>query len=137
MARRRNHAAAADGAARRCPCGTGAAYPDCCGALHGGRTVAATAEALMRSRFSAYAVGDAGYLLRTWHSTTRPARLTLDPAHRWTRLDILDTDRGGIFDTAGTVEFRAHYRRSGLPGEVHERSRFGREDGQWRYLDAG
>ncbi|GAB3982619.1 YchJ family metal-binding protein [Plantactinospora veratri] len=114
-----------------------AAYEECCGALHRGATVAATAEALMRSRFSAYAVGDADYLLRTWHPETRPVRLALDPALRWTRLDILDTDRGGLLDSTGTVEFRAHYRRSGRPGELHERSRFGRADGEWRYLDAG
>ncbi|GAA3771088.1 YchJ family metal-binding protein [Plantactinospora mayteni] len=136
MAKRKTRRAGGDGTGRPCPCGSGPAYEECCGALHQGRTVAATAEALMRSRFSAYAVGDTGYLLRTWHSRTRPARLALDPAHRWTRLDILDTDRGGLFDTTGTVEFRAHYRQSGHPGELHERSRFGREDGQWRYLDA-
>jgi SEC-C motif-containing protein len=90
----------------------------------------------MRSRFSAYAVGDADYLLRTWHSTTRPARLTLDPQQRWTRLDILGTDRGGLFDTTGAVEFRAHYRESGQVGTMYEHSRFVREDGEWVYLDA-
>ncbi|AVT31842.1 hypothetical protein C6361_22895 [Plantactinospora sp. BC1] len=136
MAKRK--ARRADGArsGRPCPCGSPATYEQCCGALHEGTMVAATAEALMRSRFSAYAVGDAGYLLRTWHPRTRPARLALDPELRWTRLDILDTDRGGLLDSTGIVEFRAHYRQSGRPGELHERSRFGREDGQWRYLDA-
>jgi len=99
--------------------------------------VAATAEALMRSRFTAYAVGDPDYLRRTWHPSTRPARLTLEPGHRWTRLDILDIERGGLFDSTGVVEFRAHYRESGRPGEVHERSRFVREDGHWVYVDAG
>ncbi|MBO4209754.1 hypothetical protein GSF22_27745 [Micromonospora echinofusca] len=89
----------------------------------------------MRSRFSAYAVGDTAHLLRTWHPTGRPARLTLDAQQRWTRLEILDTDRGGLFDTAGTVEFRAHYRDRGQPGMLHERSRFARLDGQWVYVD--
>jgi SEC-C motif-containing protein len=98
--------------------------------------VAPTAEALMRSRFSAFAVGDAGYLLRTWHPSTRPARLTLDPRQRWTHLEILGTERGGLFDTTGTVEFRAHYRTSDGPGSVHENSRFTREDGRWVYLAA-
>lgn len=120
---------------RPCPCGSGQPYPECCGALHAGRAGAATAEALMRSRFTAFALGDTGYLLRTWHPRTRPARLTLDPAQRWTRLDILDTERGGLFDTTGTVEFRAHYRHAGHPGEQQERSRFVRDDGNWVYLD--
>lgn len=90
----------------------------------------------MRSRFSAFAVGDTGYLLRTWHSTTRPDRLTLDPGQRWTRLDLLGAEQGGLFDTVGTVEFRAHYRSSGRPGALHEHSRFIREDGNWAYLAA-
>lgn len=91
----------------------------------------------MRSRYSAFAVGDADYLLRSWHSRTRPARLRLDPGTRWTGLEILDTDRGGLFDTAGTVVFRAHYREAGRPGSLTEHSRFVREDGRWVYLDAG
>ncbi|SCL31210.1 SEC-C motif-containing protein [Micromonospora rhizosphaerae] len=119
-----------------CPCGSGLPYAQCCGPLHRGESTAATAEALMRSRFSAFAVGDADYLLRSWHSSTRPARLRLDPGQRWTGLEILGTDRGGLFDTAGTVRFRAHYREAGRPGVQEEHSRFVREDGRWVYLDA-
>ncbi|PWU49589.1 hypothetical protein DLJ46_09115 [Micromonospora globispora] len=119
-----------------CPCGSGLPYAECCRPLHRGEATAATAEALMRSRFSAFAVGDADYLLRSWHSSTRPARLRLDPGQRWIRLEILDTDGGGLFDTAGTVAFRAHYRESGRPGALEEQSRFVREDGRWVYLDA-
>lgn len=88
----------------------------------------------MRSRFTAFAVGDADYLLRSWHSTTRPERLTLDRRQEWTRLEVLATDRGGLFDTGGTVEFRAHYRQRGRPGSLHEHSRFLREHGRWSYL---
>jgi SEC-C motif-containing protein len=94
-----------------CPCGSGEAYDGCCGRLHRGERAAATAEELMRSRFSAFAVGDVGYLLRTWHSTTRPERLDLDAAQRWVRLEVLDVRRGGADDPAGTVEFRAVYRQ--------------------------
>ncbi len=90
----------------------------------------------MRSRFSAFAVGDTTYLLRSWHSSTRPARLHLDPGQRWTRLEILDAERGGLFDSTGTVAFRAHYRQAGRPGTLAEHSRFTREDGHWVYLDA-
>jgi uncharacterized protein YchJ len=60
----------------------------------------------MRSRYSAFAVGDAGYLLRTWHPSGRPQKLSLDPALRWTRLAVLETRDGGLFDTTGTVQFR-------------------------------
>ncbi|SCE87272.1 SEC-C motif-containing protein [Micromonospora matsumotoense] len=121
---------------RSCPCGTGLPYDDCCGPLHRGDGAAPTAEALMRSRFSAFAVGDPGYLLRSWHSRTRPSRLRLDPAQRWTRLEIVDRTRGGLLDSTGTVAFRAHYRDAGQPGIVDEHSRFVREDGSWVYLDA-
>ncbi|WP_328347176.1 YchJ family protein [Micromonospora sp. NBC_00421] len=124
------------GTQRSCPCGTGLPYADCCGPLHRGDGTAGTAEALMRSRFSAFAVGDPDYLLRSWHSRTRPARLRLDPAQRWTRLEIVDSTRGGLLDSTGTVAFRAHYRDAGQPGTVDEHSRFVREDGNWVYLDA-
>ena len=90
----------------------------------------------MRSRYSAFAVGDAGYLLATWHPTTRPRTLTLDPALRWIGLDVLATAGGGLLAGEGTVEFRAWYSADGVHGSQHEVSRFLREDGAWRYLDA-
>ncbi len=89
----------------------------------------------MRSRFSAYAVGDVDYLRWTWHSTTRPGDLELDMDVRWYRLDILDTSRGGIGGTEGTVTFRAWYRSDRGAGSQHEVSRFVREAGAWVYLD--
>ena len=95
-----------------CPCGLGDDYDACCGRLHAGAP-APTAESLMRSRYSAFAVGDAGYLLRTWHPSGRPETLTLDPALRWTRLAVLETDGGGLFDATGTVRFRAIYVQEG------------------------
>jgi len=90
----------------------------------------------MRARYSAFAVGDARYLLTSWHSTTRPPALELDPDVRWTGLDVLGTTGGGMLAAEGTVEFRAHWRSAGAVGEQHEVSRFAREDGGWRYLDA-
>lgn len=87
----------------------------------------------MRSRYTAFAIGDVGYLLRTWHPDTRPRALTLDPAQRWTRLEILGRTGGGLFDSAGTVEFRAHHRE----GAQRENSRFVRTGGQWFYQDGG
>ena len=118
-----------------CPCGTGLPYDVCCGRLHEGTATAATAEQLMRSRYSAFAVGDSGYLLRTWYSGTRPRTLRLGDDVRWTGLEVLATTGGRLLDAEGTVEFRAAYRRSGRTGVQHERSRFVRENGLWRYRD--
>ncbi|MFD7103436.1 YchJ family protein [Streptomyces celluloflavus] len=119
-----------------CPCGSGEPYRDCCGGCHQGRTAAPTAERLMRSRYSAFVVADTGYLLRTWHPTTRPGGLDLEPAQRWTGLEILGTTGGSAFHTEGTVEFRAHYTLHGQADSQYEHSRFVRENGLWVYLDA-
>ncbi|MEU5432760.1 YchJ family metal-binding protein [Streptomyces sp. NPDC020719] len=123
-------------APKDCPCGLPAPYAECCGRYHSGQAAAPTAEALMRSRFSAFAVGDEPYLLRTWHPDHRPASLDLDPAMRWTRLEILDTTDGSAFHTTGTVTFRAHYTHDGATDSLHEQSRFVRYEGAWVYLDA-
>lgn len=120
---------------RRCPCGTGLAYAECCGRLHDGTATAATAEQLMRSRYSAFAVGDAGYLLATWHPATRPDELELDDDVRWIGLEVLATTGGSLLAADGAVEFRASYLRHGRPGAQHENSRFVRDGGRWRYLD--
>lgn len=89
----------------------------------------------MRSRFTAFAVSDADHLLRSWHATTRPARLDLNDGTRWTRLDIIDTVAGGPFDATGMVEFEAFYREQGRAGSMRERSVFVREGRVWRYVD--
>ncbi|SEF92764.1 SEC-C motif-containing protein [Thermomonospora echinospora] len=88
----------------------------------------------MRSRFSAFAVQDAGYLIRSWHPATRPARVDFDPGLRWERLEVLNSSDGGPLSTKGTVEFRAHYTQDGRRGELHEVSRFVRHQGAWVYL---
>ncbi|MFB4293485.1 YchJ family protein [Nonomuraea sp. ATR24] len=119
-----------------CHCGLAAPYRDCCGRLHRGEGAAPTAESLMRSRFSAFAVGDEGYLLRTWHPATRPAGVGLDRRVRWTGLEILETTGGSVVHTEGTVRFRAHYRERGRAGTMEEHSRFVRVDGRWVYEGA-
>jgi SEC-C motif-containing protein len=120
---------------RRCPCGTGLSLPECCGRLHDGTATAATAEQLMRSRYSAFVLGRPEYLRETWHPRTRPAALDLDRDVRWTGLDVLATTGGSPLEAEGTVEFRASYVVAGRPGAQHERSRFRRERGRWLYLD--
>jgi SEC-C motif domain protein len=119
----------------RCPCGSGLTYGECCGPVHAGAATAPTAEALMRSRFSAFAVGDEAYLLASWHPSTRPASIDLDADIRWLRLDIIAKSEGGPFDERGEVVFEARYRSAGERGVLRERSRFVREGGRWYYVD--
>ncbi len=123
----------ADTREARCPCGSGETYPACCGRFHSGAAVAATAQLLMRSRYSAFAVGDPGYLCDTWDPASRPAHVELDGEVNWTWLEIVDTVRGGPFDADGVVEFRAHYRGPRGHSARHERSRFVKKGGRWLY----
>ncbi|MEV0592842.1 YchJ family protein [Nonomuraea cavernae] len=116
-----------------CPCGLPAPYSACCGRLHRGEGAATTAEQLMRSRFSAFGVGDEAYLLRTWHPDVRPPRAGSDKGLRWVSLEILETTGGTVFHTEGTVRFRARFVERGRPGQLEEHSRFVRLDGRWVY----
>lgn len=117
-----------------CPCGSGQPYPQCCALLHQGQP-AATAEALMRSRYSAFVMADADYLLLSWHSSSRPERaeLEFDPRCRWLGLTIKGHQQQD-HDHA-TVEFVARYQLNGRAFRLHETSNFVREQGQWRYVD--
>ncbi|WP_246065226.1 YchJ family protein [Aeromicrobium piscarium] len=94
-----------------------------------------TAEALMRSRFEAFRRGDADWLLASWHSSTRPTEIDLSDNPRWRGLQIVEAVDGGPDDATGTVEFRATYLVGRELGILHERSRFAKEEGRWRYLD--
>lgn len=121
-----------------CPCGSGLAHARCCARWHAGEA-APDAEALMRSRYSAYVTGDADYLLATWHADTRPQRLSLDDAPgqrtQWLGLDVKRHRVTGT-DTA-EVEFVARYRIGGGSAvRLQEHSRFVREHGRWYYLYA-
>ncbi|MEV8232879.1 YchJ family protein [Micrococcus luteus] len=138
-----------------CPCGSGAGLAACCGRLHArfardGALIAPTAEALMRSRYTAFArLGEAGpaearamadYLAATWAPEHRPTAAELLPvageqAPRFTRLAVLEVRDGGPFQDAGTVEFVAVGTGAGGRFRLHEVSRFRREDGIWRYVD--
>lgn len=112
----------------RCPCGLPADYAACCGRFHAGES-APTAELLMRSRYSAFAVRDEAYLLATWHPSTRPP--AVDIGVGWQRLEVLESS-GGLLDAEGAVRFRAHH----ATGVLEERSRFLREGGRWTYVGA-
>jgi SEC-C motif domain protein len=88
----------------------------------------------MRSRYSAFVAGDAGYLLRTWSAATRPKSVVFDPDLRWTGLEVLATEGGTAFHAEGTVDFRARFRLRGRDCEQREHSRFVREAGLWVYV---
>ncbi|ACV09229.1 YchJ family protein [Jonesia denitrificans] len=114
-----------------CPCGSSAPYIACCAPFHGHRATPLTPEQLMRSRYSAYTVGDIDYVRDTWHPDTRPDDLTLDDSLVWTRLRILDAPP--VTGDTGYVTFRAHWRDGNARGSMTEQSRFVKVDGQWLY----
>jgi SEC-C motif-containing protein len=124
-----------DSVEAHCPCGSQRAYRECCGRYHAGAP-APDAEALMRSRYSAYVMRDRDYLLTTWHSSTRPQDLDLGPPDsvRWLGLTIQRFHP--IDDDHAEVEFVARSRSGGGPASrLHEISRFVREHGRWYYVD--
>jgi SEC-C motif-containing protein len=132
------------GAPLACPCG-GGAYASCCRPLHRQERLAATAEQLMRSRYSAFALGEVDHLLRTQPSDQPLAerRRSLEASCRqlrWRQLEIVAVEAGAELDQEGSVSFVAHYSAGGQRGVLRERSRFGREggraDGAWLYLEA-
>ncbi|WP_445170758.1 YchJ family protein [Mycolicibacterium sp. Dal123E01] len=118
-----------------CPCGSGTQFGGCCLPLHHGERHADTAEELMRSRYSAFAVGDLDYVWQTWHPRTRPDSVTPTDGLTWTGLQIVDTAAGQPEDQDGEVEFCAHYRHDQHIGTLHERSRFAVRARRWFYVD--
>lgn len=88
----------------------------------------------MRSRYAAFVVRDARYLLQTWSAGTRPPTLQFADDIEWTGLEVLTTTAGTAFHTEGTVEFRAHFTLDGTPDSQHENSHFTRENGSWVYV---
>jgi SEC-C motif domain protein len=120
-----------------CPCDPKRLYVDCCARLHRGEP-AADAEALMRSRYSAYVLGLSEYLLATWHPSTRPRQLDLaePPDRRTTWLGLAIKRHVDLDDGRAEVEFVARYRVGGTPARrQRECSRFVCEEGAWLYLD--
>jgi SEC-C motif domain protein len=140
-----------------CPCESGRTYFECCGPFHAfiraglvakmppgaaqtdgfhiDEVHAPTPEALMRSRYSAYVLGLADYLLATWHPSTTPGELELWPV-KWLGLEVREHEQSG---DAGVVEFVARYRSydhaGGRAERLHEISRFVRSEGRWYYID--
>lgn len=109
-----------------CPCG-GETYGTCCAKFHSEEARVATAEELMRARYSAFVAEHADFLWKSWHPRNRPELITFDDTE-WLGLEILDVVEG---ESEGIVEFIARYRG----GELHERSRFLTRARRWMYLD--
>jgi SEC-C motif-containing protein len=120
-----------------CPCGSGAAYARCCGRWHepGGEHLGApSAEALMRSRYSAYVLDLRPYLLATWHPRTRPPEIAPPaPGLRWLGLEVRRHDV--IDDDHARVEYVARSKLGGRADRLHALSRFERVEGRWLYVD--
>lgn len=118
-----------------CPCNSGSHHSSCCGPLISGRGIAITAEALMRSRYTAYVVKNVDYLLKTWHPSTKPSNINLGTIPEWHGLHIVSTGAGDEADIYGTVEFKATSLSDGKILLLHEKSRFVKEHNQWLYVD--
>lgn len=116
-----------------CPCGSGRTYAACCSPCHEGQP-AATPQALMRSRYSAYALGLNDYLRATWAPETCPADLdaSTPPQPKWIGLEIKRHEESG---DQGWVEFVARYKVGGKAHRMRETSRFARREGRWLYVD--
>ena len=117
-----------------CPCGSSEAYARCCGRFHAGE-LPESAEQLMRSRFSAFRMGQMDYIRETWHPATRPNDLDADASVVWSTLVVhAHTQQGD----AATVEFEARFLQLGERQSwcvLTEASQFSREQGRWYYVE--
>ena len=123
-----------------CPCGSGRALADCCGPIIDGSRPAPTAEALMRSRYSAYVTGDIKFIENSLaqkkrHKFDHDSALNWSESSQWKGLTIHEVEAGGEEDEQGIVEFTAAFELSGEAQEHRERAQFHREDGAWMYVD--
>ncbi|MBK3735483.1 SEC-C motif-containing protein [Azospirillum brasilense] len=127
-------------ATTECPCRSGKPLDACCGPYLDGSAPAPTAEALMRSRYSAFACGKIDYLQETLLPETREdfdrkEIETWAANSQWTGLEVRATEAGRAEDEEGVVEFVAHFTMNGKPQKHHETSRFAKRDGRWYYVD--
>ena len=118
-----------------CPCGNPLRLADCCGRWLAGpaHLQAPDAVALMRSRYSAFVLARADYLLATWHASTRPAQIDFEPGLRWLGLQV--RQHRPVDAKHAIVEFVARSKRAGRAQRLHEISRFVSDGGRWFYLD--
>jgi len=123
-----------------CPCGSGATYADCCEPLINGTRPAETAEKLMRARYCAYVRVEMDFLFESTHPDHRQGydqKGTREWAEsaEWEGLEIVATEKGGVDDNTGEVEFIARFKDKGGEREHHERAGFKRESGRWLFTE--
>ncbi len=120
-----------------CLCGSKISQVNCCAVFHSGAKIAPTAEALMRSRFTAYALQNEIYLLETWDDSKRPNSVDFSKEGdvEWIGLTIISKKKGAEKDRKGIVEFKARYRLDDDEYVMNEISRFVKKQGKWLYLD--
>ena len=127
-------------AKKECPCGSNLPQENCCQKIHTNIHLAKTAEALMRSRYTAYTLADGDYLMQSHFSKTRPIQekkeiVRWSKSVKWLRLEILNQTRGQENDAIGTVEFKTYFLDKGELDVIHENSQFVKENGHWVYVD--
>ena len=119
-----------------CLCGSELPYSACCQLYHQGTKTAPTALILMRSRFTAYAMQDSAYLLKTWDKNKRPNNIDFSKDEaEWQKLEIVTVKKGAEKDSKGVVEFKAYFQIDGEQRIMTEISRFKKINGNWFYLD--
>jgi SEC-C motif-containing protein len=119
-----------------CRCGSALAYEACCGLYHRREKNPATAESLMRSRFTAYAMQKGDYLQATWDANKCPENIDFSKeTAQWQKLEIVSTQKGGVQDDKGIVEFKAYFLQEGEECVMNEISRFKKVAGCWFYVD--
>jgi SEC-C motif-containing protein len=123
-----------------CPCGNDLPYSDCCAKAHENHRSVKTAEALMRSRYSAFALGNGNYLQQSHAISTRPSIAEGNEIESWAKsvswvkLEVLNTAMGTHSDLEGTVEFVAYFLESGTMNTIKENSYFEKKNGAWYYV---
>lgn len=122
-----------------CPCGRKKQYEQCCERIHKDIFKAETAEDLMRSRYTAFTLGDVNYLMQSQHTSTKEEAQKEEirkwaKSVQWVRLDVLNRTKGLEKDTEGTVTFKAIFKEGGRWDEIYENSTFCKENGHWVYV---
>lgn len=120
----------------QCPCGNDKTFTECCEPILKERKNAETAEQLMRSRYTAFTLGDNEYILKSWAAETRPQSVQTDAASiQWLKLQVDKCHKGGTNDKAGLVTFTASFLSGGHLCKLHEESSFIKEKDIWYYLE--
>jgi SEC-C motif-containing protein len=125
----------------KCPCSSGKLYSECCEPAISGKTPAPTAEALMRSRYTAYAKGEIDYIIASTHVEQRAdndpkAIKEWSESADWQKLEITRTEAGGPKDQEGLVEFTAYFAENGINKTHHEIAQFKKDKDQWFFYDS-